>query len=240
MGSAPNPTPKSARAAPSEGTLPTFPESAWRGIFAEYRDVMADTTEASDVAHFASLWGTAAVNLGRQVSMYAGDEIFPNSYLLFFGSTGDKKTTAPRRILRHRLLADTVQVLSNAGSPEGMLDALQVQQAANPTVYLCFFEEVSTLLKHGRREDSTLFEFFTETFDCPSVYRPTYRNNKAEINQPTPSILAGTTTEWFWKNARAEDFHGGFGNRLLYLTRAMRPCGARYEVGRVVYHLGTP
>jgi hypothetical protein len=35
---------------------------------------------------------------------------------------------------------------------------------------------------------------------------------------PTPTILAGTTCEWFWKNARPDDFFGGLGNRFLYLT----------------------
>jgi hypothetical protein len=212
----------SMEAAASDALLPTFPEMAWRGIFADYRDIMRATTEASDVAHFATLWAAASVNLGRRVSMYAGDEIFPNSYLLFFGSTGDKKTTAARRIFSHNLLHVSVQVVRNAGSPEGMLDALQ-QTALAPAVYLCFFEEISTLLKHGRWQGSTLLEFFTETFDCPPVYRPAYRNSKAEINQPTPSVLAGTTAEWFWKNAQAEDFHGGFGNRMIYLTGSRKP-----------------
>jgi len=151
------------------------------------------------------------------VSMYAGNQIFPNAYLLFFGSTGDKKTTAARRILDYSLLHESVQVVPNVGSPEGMLDALQ-QSAHDPAVYLCFFEEISTLLKHARWQGSTLLEFFTETFDCPQVYRPAYRRIRAEINRPTPSVLAGTTPEWFWKNAQAEDFHGGFGNRFIFFT----------------------
>src|SRR5579863_2983369 len=77
--------------------LPEFPEIAWRGVFAEYRAAMVDTTEASDVAHFASLWATCAVVQGRRTSMYAGERIFPNVYIALFGATGDKKTTAMRR-----------------------------------------------------------------------------------------------------------------------------------------------
>jgi hypothetical protein len=92
---------------------PPFPEIAWRGIFDEYREAMSGTTEASDVAHFAALWTAAAANLGRRVSIFAGDEIFPNVYILFYGPTGDKKTTAKRRIFRHNLLAPTVQILRN-------------------------------------------------------------------------------------------------------------------------------
>jgi hypothetical protein len=45
-----------------------------------------------------------------------------------------------------------------------------------------------------------------------------YRKNPISLQAPTPTILAGTTCEWFWKNARADDFYGGLGNRFLYLT----------------------
>jgi hypothetical protein len=197
--------------------LPAFPEIVWRGIFDEYREAMSGTTEASDVAHFAALWTAAAANLGRWVSIFAGDEIFPNVYILFYGPTGDKKTTAKRRIFRHNLLAPTVQILRNVGSPEGMADTLQTSGSA-PMVYLCFWEEISILLAHGRWNGSSILEFLTETYDCPPEYRMPYRNHPIELLEPTPSILAGTTPEWFWKNALVEDFQGGFGNRFLYLT----------------------
>jgi hypothetical protein len=52
-----------------DDALPDFPEIVWRGAFADYRDAMAGTTEASDVAHFATLWAAAAVTMGRRVSM---------------------------------------------------------------------------------------------------------------------------------------------------------------------------
>ena len=38
---------------------PNFPEIAWRGLFADYRRAMVDTTEASDVAHFGTFWSVA-------------------------------------------------------------------------------------------------------------------------------------------------------------------------------------
>src|ERR1700721_2718970 len=53
--------------------LPAFPEIAWRGIFADYREAMTGTTEASDVAHFSTCWAAAAVAMGRRVYTYAGD-----------------------------------------------------------------------------------------------------------------------------------------------------------------------
>lgn len=196
--------------------LPAFPEIAWRGIFAEYRNAMAGTTEACDVAHFASLWSTCSVTLGRRVFMYAGDRIYPNTYLVIFGGTGDKKTTAMRRPSSLELLTD-IRIISNVGSAEGLADGLKME-GEGEAVAMFFWEELASLLARGRWTGSTILEFLTECFDCPSNWGLRYRKAPVSIKAPTPTVLAGTTPEWFWKNARAEDFFGGFGNRLFFLT----------------------
>lgn len=149
--------------------------------------------------------------------MYAGERIFPNVYLALFGSTGDKKTTAQRRILNSRLLPPSTQVICNLGSTEGLADSFKREDGTD-AVALFFWEELTALLARGRWTGATIFEFITETFDCPAEWGMKYRKNPISLKAPTPTILAGTTEEWFWKNARAEDFFGGFGNRFLYLT----------------------
>ncbi len=202
--------------------IPTFPEIAWRGIFAQYRDATDGTTEASDVAHFTTLLAAAAVNLGRRVSMFAGDEIFANMYLLFFGPTGDKKTTAERRLFHHGLVAPEIPVLRGVGSPEGLGDLLQKDGAVD-TVYLFFWEEISALLARGRWSGASILEFLTETYDCPPEYRLAYRKQPLHLIGPAPTVLAGTTADWFWKNARPEDFYGGFGNRITFFTGVKKP-----------------
>ncbi len=197
--------------------LPNFPEIAWRGAFADYREAMAGTTEASDVAHFGVCWAAAAVTLGRRVSMFAGERIFANVYLSVFGPTGDKKTTAQRRILNCELLSPSIRVIRNLGSTEGLADALKRDDGAD-MVALFFWEELTALLARGRWSGSTILEFITETFDCPSEWGMKYRKDPINLVSPTPTILAGTTCEWFWKNARSDDFFGGLCNRFLYLT----------------------
>jgi hypothetical protein len=198
-------------------TLPDFPETAWRGAFADYREAMAGTTEASDVAHFGALWAALAVTLGRRVSMYAGERIFANVFLSVFGPTGDKKTTAQRRILNCGLLAPSLRVIRNLGSTEGLADALKCEDGAD-MVALFSWEELTVLFARGRWKGSTILEFITETFDCPPEWGIKYRKDPITLVSPTPTILAGTTSEWFWKNARPEDFFGGLGNRFMYLT----------------------
>jgi hypothetical protein len=211
-------------AAGAEGgdALPDFPEQAWRGVFADYRGAMQGTTEASDVAHFASLWAAIAATLARSVCMYAGDPVYANVYLAIFGGTGDKKTTAMRRPLGLGLIPQHVKVVRNVGSAEGLADALKREDDAD-AVALFFWEELTSLLARGRWAGSTVLEFLTEAFDCPPTWGLAYRRDKVEIGNPTPTIITGTTTEWFWKNARAEDFYGGFGNRFLFLTGKRKP-----------------
>jgi hypothetical protein len=83
-------------------------------------------------------------------------------------------------------------------------------------------EELSTLLARARWTGATILEFITETFDCPSEWGMKYRKNPISLRNPTPTILASTTSEWFWKNARPDDFLGGLGNRFLYLSGAKK------------------
>jgi hypothetical protein len=148
--------------------------------------------------------------------MFSGDIIYPNVYLAFWGTTGDKKTTAQRAAFRLGL-PEEIKIIQNVGSTEGLCEALQ-DGASDPSVYLFYWEEMSSLLSRARWSGSTLLDFLTTTYDCPSEWGLKYRKNPISLINPTPSILTGTTPEWFWKNAREEDFYGGFGNRFLFLT----------------------
>jgi hypothetical protein len=222
-------TPSQARGEPivedrdnPQSVLPEFPEIAWRGIFDDWRAAMNGTTEACDAAHFATFWAAVAVILGRRVEMHAGDTIYPNVYLAVYGETGDKKTTAERRISACNLFEHWphIRLVRGVGSTEGLADELADSETG---VYLFMWEEFATFLSHARWTGSTLLEFITECFDCPSEWSKAYRKKSIRLQSPTPSILTATTAEWFWKHAKAEDFFGGFGNRFLFLTGARKP-----------------
>src|SRR5215469_3209890 len=70
-----------------------FPEIAWRGPFADYRNAMIGTSECSDTVHFVTFWAAMAARVGRKISMWSGSVVYPNAYLGFFGDSNDKKTT---------------------------------------------------------------------------------------------------------------------------------------------------
>jgi hypothetical protein len=202
---------------------PQFPEIAWRSVFRDYRQAVEGSTEASDVAHFAALWAATASALGRRVSMFSGFQTYPNIYVAFFGGTGDKKTTAMRSVFS--LLSEGVLLIPSVGSTEGLIELVKDKsETRSYDSQLYFWEEFSSLLSRARWSGSTLLEFLAETFDCPDKWELSYRKkNKVTIESPTPSIICGTTAEWFWKSARPEDFHGGFGNRFLFLTGERKP-----------------
>jgi len=89
--------------------------------------------------------------------------------------------------------------------------------------HLLFLEELGSLLVRGGWEGSTLLSFLTETFDAPEIFEIPFRKRPVKVVEPTPVLIAGTTPEWFWKSARERDFHGGFGNRLFFLSGLPKP-----------------
>lgn len=198
--------------------LPAFPEDAWRGPFADYRASLDGTSEAPDTAHFAALWATVAARLKRRVMFHYAYPHYTNVYLVNYAPTGQSKTSSGRQVLR--LLPDDgrVKVLRGIGSAEALGDWMTQAEGTPPVSHLLFVEELSTLLTRGGWEGSTVLSFLTETFDCPDVYEVPFRKNPVRVEEPTPTLLAGTTPDWFWKSMREIDVHGGFGNRIFFFT----------------------
>jgi hypothetical protein len=191
--------------------LPEFPDAAWRGRFADYRDEMRRCSEASDVHSFLAFWAAAGNALGRRVYFPYGMRLHANVYGIGFGPTGDFKTSALGRAAQ---MTESVglRVVRGVGSGEGITEGL----GEEPTLFS--LDEFTSLLRQGKWDGSTLLPTLTEIFDCPEKYERNYRKNPISLERPTCSILAGTTEAWFWRDVRDIDFEGGFGNRFIYLT----------------------
>jgi len=198
--------------------LPEFPEAAWRGWFGNYRAAMERATEAGDAYHFAALWARCAVALGRRIHFSYGMQLFGNVYLVCFGPTGDRKTTATRKSAE---IGSAFKIVRGGGSGEGLADEFSGAEPGQGL--LLYAEEFSHVLRPGRWDGATLIPFLTQCFDCPARYQMKFRKSPVELEQPTPSLLAGATPDWFWQDFRLRDFHGGFGNRLFFFTGAHKP-----------------
>lgn len=216
--------PEVADEAPEPQAEPlVFPEVAWRGPFADYRAAMRGTSEAPDSAHFAALWAVAAARLRRRVWIHYAFTHYTNVFIVNFGTTGDSKTSSMRQGLRLLPTDGSVRVARGVGSAEALGDWMAQSEDGVRVSHLLFLEELGSLLVRGGWEGSTLLSFLTETFDAPPLYEIPFRKRPVRVEEPTPVLLAGTTPEWFWKSARERDFHGGFGNRLFFLSGPPKP-----------------
>ena len=112
------------------------------------------------------LAGAAVTARAACFHVYAGEQIFPNVYLSLFGPTGDKKTTAQRRILSYELLAPTILVIRNLGSTEGLADALTREDGAD-AVALFFLEELTALFARGRWSGATILSLSPKLLTAP-------------------------------------------------------------------------
>ncbi len=131
---------------PQRASLPELPSAAWRGLFADYRAAMRQATEASDAFHFAALWARCAVALGRRVRFSYGMPLFPNVFLVCFGPTGDRKTTATRMAGE---IGAKFNIVRGGGSGEGLADEFSGAEPGQGV--LLYAEEFSQVLRAGRR-----------------------------------------------------------------------------------------
>lgn len=213
---------KTASAAPDEqhdredgDGEPQLPEAIWRGPFAEYRAAMDGVSEAADVVHFVALWVAAAVRLRRRIWFNYAYPLFPNVYAIVLGTTGDAKKTTGMRQQSGLLPAAGVKVLHGVGSGEALADWMQQSDETSPVSHLVVLEEFAALMARARWDGSSLLAFLTQAFDAPAVIDIPFRKNPIHVVEPTPSLQAGSTPEWFWKVTRDDDITGGAINRVF-------------------------
>jgi len=196
-------------------TRSELPESCWQGLFADYKGLVAPTTEAPDAYHFAAFAVVAGALFGRRVWVHYANRLYPNFYVVLTGKSGlPRKSTSWGRA---RDLADafqdaSVQVIHGTGSAEGFLDALQ----GNGRVLVMVADEFRTLLGKGKQEGSILVPCLTELFSCGD-YRLKTRQRAVEAVAPFVSIVANTTITWLEHSLAESDVLGGFAGRFLYV-----------------------
>lgn len=81
----------------------TFPESAWTGLFAVWRDIIAPRTEAPLEFLWAAFLVAVGMTIGRSAWRESPDPVYPNFYLLLLGPTGDSRKSTALRHTRNLL-----------------------------------------------------------------------------------------------------------------------------------------
>ena len=209
-------------ATPSSLELPAI---AWRGLFKDYRDMVAPTTEAADAFHYAAFLQVFGCTMGRRLHVYHADRQFPNFYTCLVGRSGltRKDTTWSRA---EGILNDLHAYSSeNDASPpfkavrglrsyEGLLDEL----AGERKVRLIMLGELLSLFaKASQQSLSNIIPGLTEFYDMKDVINPpVHQKDVKPAREPFLSIIAGTTQDWLRKALTERDIYGGFANRWLY------------------------
>lgn len=201
---------------------PRLPELAWRGLFADCRELVGPTTEAADEYHFATFCQVLGCTLARRVHVYHAGRIYPNFYVCLVGRSGmTRKDTCwnrARGILSslHAEQGDenpVFRMVRGIRSYEGLLDELSGLRK----VRLIQVGELLSLLSKAKQDSlGNLLPALTELYDCPDRVNPPVRGKPADCQEPFVSIMAGTTLSWLRKALTEADILGGFANRWLF------------------------
>lgn len=211
---------------PASFVVSPFPESAWYGWFAAYRDAYAPTTEAATQFHLAATLPMVAATIGRSVLLDVGNGLVPNLYSLLLGPSGSsRKDTAivsavsmpgiwssyPRQGQR------SIGVLGfsttrDVTSAEGLIKQLQ----DSPTL-LGYITEVNQLLLNARRKGTaTILDTLIAAFDAPPVLENNSKLAASKAQHPALSIVAAGQPGRFAEMISDEDIFSGFANRWIF------------------------
>lgn len=207
-------------------TVLEIPETAWRGIFKEYRLLVGETTEAADVFHFATMVQVLGCTIGRALHVYHATRLFPNFFICLVGKSGlTRKDTCWSRggDLLSRLFVEKengdntspeFRIVKGLRSYEGLLDELSGERK----IRLIQLGELLSLLAKAKQESlGNIIPALTELYDCPErVNPPVHQKSPADCREPFTSIMAGTTQAWLQKALTERDIYGGFANRWMY------------------------
>ncbi len=198
-------------------------ESVWYGLFKEYRELVAETTEAPDVYHFFCFAQVLGNTLVRRIYVNQARILYPNFYTCLVGPTGiGRKDTAWHRgntlLLRLHANEDNDnpkwQILPGIGSAEGLLDALNGQDKA----VVMFESELLTLMSKAKQDGvSNIIPLLTSLYDCPDRATSKTRQNPVVAIRPFLSIASGSTPAWLQKSLTERDVMGGFANRFIFV-----------------------
>jgi hypothetical protein len=203
-----------------DAPLPDFPESAWRGMFGEWRKLMASdpgdpltpVSECPEPFHFANFLAVAAAELGARSTLPEG---FPNFFIFVCGRTGTKKSTASDFVEEFIVKnfpepADHFN-LTSMSSGEGLVRVL----VHNPNL-LIRYDEVKDLFATTSRQGSRLESMLNSAFNLRSIQRNIGNSDESkDARNYYLNLLLNGTLEHVLLDCGESLFKGGMLNRFL-------------------------
>lgn len=243
----------------ADSRIPAFPDSAFAGLIGQYRDLVAETTEAPDAFHFASFAAMVGVLIGRRLRMpWGAESLFPYNHVAIIGQTGRAKKSSAMETARSVLLNSALRVndpesewkdvvvVSGGGTGEGLADqfadtpATKEAQAISGRRGIILINEFGAILDKIRREQAgSLLDFMIEAADARPRFESRLRSKQAPsfvLTNTAIVVHAASTAEWLAQALQTRDVEIGLVNRFLFIggesTReiAIRPALASSKI----------
>lgn len=199
---------------PTTNTLPKFPDAAWRGVFADYRELMRGISECPDALHYSNLLAFVASEMGTRFVLDEAKRTTANLYVLNVGMTGVKKTTATDLMSEHikeHCWGAPCAIESSLSSGEGLIRLLN----DSPNVLLCF-DEIADLLAVAARSGQRLEPLLNQAFDLKRLsVRVKHAKDCLTATNYYLNIVANGTHDHIRLQMGEATLFGGLMNRFL-------------------------
>ncbi len=203
------------------------PGICYQGWVGDYVSMMLPLCEAPEQFHLASGLGLIGASAGRRVSArYVSKSLYANMYIMIVGVAGNsRKDTAiefainmPDRQDGRSWNDSPYQVLTDVGSPQGLMSILQ----KTPNVWL-YVTEYERLAQNAHRSStSAIFPLLTTAWNTPRKIENVTIGNPIEAKFPYLSTIAAVQPDVLTKEMLPGDISNGFASRWLFVPGAGR------------------
>jgi hypothetical protein len=208
---------------PKREQLQKFPEIAWRGLFARWRDTVAPCTEAPLETLWSVLLLVAGMVTGRNAWRSSPRPLYPNFFLLILGQTGDSRKSTIMwlacELLRH--VGEEFQSLDGVVSSEGIYEALAKGEGTKALVYADEFRALLSVAKRKGTQD--IIPRLNSLYYCPEHASIDRVKDSTEIVKPFLSLITATPMAYVEDILTELEISGGFLNRFLIVTGEEQP-----------------
>lgn len=206
--------------------------------FIEAYELFASGNEASPTFHTWGAIGTLSAVIGRRIwfdQKYY--KIYPNTYIVFVGEPGDKKTTAlnvargivqktdtpisPPSITKEALTL----LLSKSNEKSPCLKQTTINNVIEEFAHLSIFaSEIVTMLSAGGNPIG-MIEFLTDIYDREVFEVATKNKGTDMIIGPYITLMACMTPEQTGQMLKQSIITGGFSRRVVFIYGRSKPTG---------------
>lgn len=209
--------------------------------FIELYELYASGNEASPTFHTWGAIGTLSAVIGRRIwfdqTYY---KIYPNTYVVFVGEPGDKKTTAmnvarglvqktktplsPPSITKEAL----TQLMSQSNEKSPCLKQTTIDNTVHEFAHLSIFaSEIVTMLSAGGNPVG-MIEFLTDIYDREIFEVATKNKGTDMIVGPYITVMACMTPEQTGSLLKQSIITGGFSRRVIFIYGKSKPVGVPF------------